>query len=209
MYRSDPGPCRSTAARSDTLKLTRRAHRAAKASVTATLSVRPIKQRFVRQSLLRAGQNLRLVKTIFLSLFFSEFAVSVTLGPEAELGSLGDRNAIAWYDALMLRITVMICFTLTLFCPVVCLADTDGDCSAHAEQNGDNCEAMSIGAVVAKPTCGILSPDQYRLSLEGLLSPATADVNSFNRFLWDARHQAAAKPPPAARRQALLQSFLF
>jgi hypothetical protein len=120
-----------------------------------------------------------------------------------------DRNAIAWYDALMLRITMMICFTLTLFCPVVCLADTDSDCSAHAEQNGDNCEAMSIGAVIAKPTCGIISPHQYLLSLDGPLSPVAADVKSFNRFLLHARHHAAAKPPPAARRQALLQSFLF
>jgi hypothetical protein len=109
----------------------------------------------------------------------------------------------------MLRITAIICFTLTLFCPLVCLADTDSDCSAHAGQNGDNCEAMSIGAVVAKPTCGIISPHQYLLSLEGLLSPATVDANSFNRFLLNARHRAAAKPPPAARRQALLQSFLF
>ena len=109
----------------------------------------------------------------------------------------------------MFQITAIICFTLTLFCPVVCLADTDSDCSAHAEQNGNNCEAMSIGAVVTKPTCGIISPHQYILSLDGLLSAAAADVNSFNRFLSDARHQVAGKPPPAGRRQALLQSFLF
>ena len=121
----------------------------------------------------------------------------------------GDRNAVAWYDALMLRIMAIVCFTLTLFCPVFCLADTDSDCSAQAEQNSDNCEAMSVGAVVAKPTCGIISPQQYLLSLDGLLSPPTADATSFNRFLSDARHSAAAKPPPAARRQALLQSFLF
>jgi hypothetical protein len=109
----------------------------------------------------------------------------------------------------MLRITAIICFTLTLFCPVFCLAGTDGDCSAHAERDGDNCEAMSIGAIVEKPNDGIISPHHYLLSLDGLLSPAMADVNSFNRFLLDARHLAAAKPPPAACRQALLQSFLF
>jgi hypothetical protein len=118
-----------------------------------------------------------------------------------------DRNAAAWYNSLMLRITAIICFTLTLFCPVFCLADTD--CSAHAERNGGNCEAMSIGAIVEKPTCGIISPHQDLLSLDGVLSPATAGVTSFSRFLLDARHPAAAKPPPAARRQALLQSFLF
>jgi hypothetical protein len=109
----------------------------------------------------------------------------------------------------MLRITAIICFTLTLFCPVFCLAGTDGDCSAHAERDGDNCEAMSIGAIVEKPNDGIISPHQYVLSLDGLLSPAMADVNSFNRFLLNARHSVAAKPPPAACRQALLQSFLF
>ncbi len=101
------------------------------------------------------------------------------------------------------------CFTLTLFCPVFCLADSDADCSAHAEQNGDNCEAMSIGAVVEKPNGSIITPHQYLLALDGLLSPATANVNSFNRFLLDARRRVAAKPPPAARRQALLQSYLF
>ena len=109
----------------------------------------------------------------------------------------------------MLRITAIICFTVTLFCPALCLADTDGDCSAHAERNGDNCEAMSIGVVVEKPNDGIISPHQHLPSLDGLLPPATADVHSFNRFLLDARNQAAAKPPPATRRQALLQSLLF
>ena len=91
-----------------------------------------------------------------------------------------DRNTANWYDALMLRITAIICFTLTLFCPVFCLADTDSHCSAHAEQSGDNCEAMSVGAVVAKLTCSIISPHQYLLSLEGVLSPPTADATSFN-----------------------------
>jgi hypothetical protein len=109
----------------------------------------------------------------------------------------------------MVRTATIICFTLTLFCPVFCLADTDGDCSALAERSGDNCQAMSIGAIVEKPNDGIISPHRYLLSLDGLLSPVTADVNPFNRFVVDARHPAAAKPPPAARRQALLQSFLF
>ena len=101
----------------------------------------------------------------------------------------------------MLRITAIICFTLTLFCPVFCLADTDSDCSAHAEQNGDNCEAMSVGAIVEKPTCGIISPHQFLLSLDGVLSPATADATSFNRFLRmpDIRPRQNHLPPHADR----------
>jgi hypothetical protein len=69
----------------------------------------------------------------------------------------------------MLRVTVIICFLLTLFCPVFCLAKTDSECSAHAPQDGENCEAMSIGAVVEKPGSGVPSPQKCLLCFEELL----------------------------------------
>jgi hypothetical protein len=110
----------------------------------------------------------------------------------------------------MIRMGVIICFALTLLCPVFCLAATGDECSAHASLNGDNCEAMSIGAVVEKPARGISSPGQSILSSDGLLSPATSAVDPAGRWRLAARYWEQTKPSPtAARRQALLQAFLF
>jgi hypothetical protein len=75
----------------------------------------------------------------------------------------------------MIRMVVSIWFALTLLCPVFCLAETGGDCSAYAPQDGDNCEAMSIGAVVEKPGFGMASPDQSLPAFDGFLVPLPAN----------------------------------
>jgi hypothetical protein len=110
----------------------------------------------------------------------------------------------------MIRLGVSICFALTLLCPVFCLAEMDGECSAHAPQDGDNCEAMSIGAVVEKPALGVASADQAFPSLDFCLSSDFAALDAACRLRLAAGHREEAKPPPAAaRRHALLQTFLF
>jgi hypothetical protein len=110
----------------------------------------------------------------------------------------------------MVRIGAVLCFALTLLCPIFCLAETGDACSAHASRDGENCEAMSIGAVVEKLTRGIASPDQSLLFSEGLPAPAKVALDPSRRSRSTAWYRGRAKPPPAAsRRQALLQSFLF
>jgi len=53
--------------------------------------------------------------------------------------------------------------------PLVCLAATPSECSAHDRERGQNCEAMSFGAVVQKPAAGTLPPHQSLPSCDGLL----------------------------------------
>jgi hypothetical protein len=110
----------------------------------------------------------------------------------------------------MVRVLASICFALTLFCPVLCLANTGDECSAHASLDGENCEAMSIGAVVEKPCLGLLSPDQWVTSLDGFVSPDFVVLNLTCRLRFAGRHREQTKSPPAAaRRHAILQTFLF
>jgi hypothetical protein len=110
----------------------------------------------------------------------------------------------------MLRIAASICFALTLLCPVLCLANTADDCSAHASLDGDNCEAMSIGALVEKPVIGVSSLDQFLPSLGGFISSSLAVFDSACGLRLAAKYLEQTKPPPAAaRRHALLQTFLF
>jgi hypothetical protein len=110
----------------------------------------------------------------------------------------------------MTRIAASICLALTLLCPVLCLANTADECSAHASLDGENCEAMSIGALVEKTNIGVSSPDQYLPALDGLVSSALAVLDSASGLRLAARHREQAKPPlAAARRHALLQTFLF
>jgi hypothetical protein len=110
----------------------------------------------------------------------------------------------------VIRIGVSICFALTLLCPVFCLAETGGECSAHASLDGENCEAMSIGAVVEKPGIGMPSPDQSLPAFDGFLSSESAALDRDRGLRLAARHREQTKPPPAAaRRHALLQTFLF
>jgi hypothetical protein len=109
----------------------------------------------------------------------------------------------------MTRIAVSLCFALTLLCPVLCLARTGDECSAQAPVDGENCEAMSNGALVEKPACGIASPHPSVAAVDGFVSSESGVFDDSHRLALAARHREQAKPPPAARRQALLQTFLF
>ena len=110
----------------------------------------------------------------------------------------------------MTRMLVITCFALTLLCPVFCLAQAGDDCCAQTQTGSDNCEAMSFGAVVEKPgapeslLCRALS------AIDGFLPPASLGSGSLccarSTFL---PRSHTKSPPPATRRQALLQTFLF
>jgi hypothetical protein len=107
---------------------------------------------------------------------------------------------------MMLRVTVIICFTLTL----LCLARTGDECSAREQPMSENCEAMTFGAVVEQPNNSIASPPQLLPSVDGLSSPEPADDGTNGRLHSTPRQRLHAKSPPdAARRQAFLQTFLF
>ena len=110
----------------------------------------------------------------------------------------------------MTRIGVIICFALTLLCPVVCLAGTSDECSTHDSQSSENCEAMASGAVVNEPHFGIASPHQFQPNSDGVLPHGIAALRAESRLLVTAKQAEHAKSSPiAARRQAILQIFLF
>ena len=110
----------------------------------------------------------------------------------------------------MIRIAASICFALTLLCPVFCLANRADECSACASPERDNCEAMSIGAVVEKPGNGVSLPDHSLPSFDGFVSSDVAALNITSGLRQTGSHREQTKPPlPAIRRQALLQTFLF
>ena len=110
----------------------------------------------------------------------------------------------------MPRVAVIICFTLTLLCPVFCLANTGDACSDLSQPMSQNCEAMSFGALVDKADSGIASPRQLLPSLDGLNLPEIVADGYWDRLSSALRHRLRAKSPPdAPRRQALLQTFLF
>jgi hypothetical protein len=107
----------------------------------------------------------------------------------------------------MIRIAATICYLLTLFCPIFCLAEADGDCSDHSQER--NCEAMSVGAVlvesetVANPTFHQQPAFDFLFPVQVLVAGSRAGsqlatLNGVN-----------TKSPPSAKRQALLQTFLF
>jgi hypothetical protein len=110
----------------------------------------------------------------------------------------------------MIRIGVSLCFALTLLCPVFCLEETGGECSAHASLDGENCEAMSVGAVLEKPGIGLVSPDHSLPAFDGFSASESTALDCDRGLRLAARHREQTKPPPAAaRRHALLQTFLF
>ena len=110
----------------------------------------------------------------------------------------------------MLRIAAIIGFVLSLLCPVFCLAETADECSAHAQPDGENCEAMSFGAVVETPNSGPASADQLLLSLDCPVSPSSLVLGHHNGLRPGHGRPKRTEPPPSAgRRQALLQIFLF
>lgn len=110
----------------------------------------------------------------------------------------------------MIRLAVSICFALTLLCPVFCLAETGGECSAYSPPDGDNCQAMSIGAVLEKPALVVPSADQALPSVDFWLSSDFAALDAACRLRFAAGRREETRPPPAAARfHALLQTFLF
>ena len=109
----------------------------------------------------------------------------------------------------MIRIAISLCFSLTLLCPVFCLAEADGDCSDHGRSSGKNCEAMSVGAVVVKSETGTTQFVPLPSVAEPFLSAESFAVVSHPWLQLEAWNRASTKPPPAATRQALLQMFLF
>jgi hypothetical protein len=109
----------------------------------------------------------------------------------------------------MIRIAATLCFSLTLLCPIFCLAEADGDCSDYGQSKGRNCEAMSIGAVVVKSETGTTSLYQLLPFVNAFLpteSPAVGSHRWSQLAVWN---RANTKPPPASTRQSLLQTFLF
>jgi hypothetical protein len=113
----------------------------------------------------------------------------------------------------MIRVTALICFVLSLLCPVFCLAKTAGagECSDCTQSTGENCEAMSVGAVVEKSDHHTQFQDHALPSFfDEPFSPADSAPGSRDS-LWSAswNRDHAKAPPTAARRHALLQSFLF
>jgi hypothetical protein len=113
----------------------------------------------------------------------------------------------------MIRVTALICFVLSLLCPVFCLAKTAGagECSDCAQSTGENCEAMSVGAVVEKSDNhtqfqGHALPSFFDEPFSSSESaPGSRDWLRLGCWIRD----HAKAPPSAARRHALLQSFLF
>jgi len=110
----------------------------------------------------------------------------------------------------MRRITLTICFTLTLLCPVFCLASASDECSEHSQPMSENCEAMTFGAVVEKVHSGMHSLHELLPSLTDF-SPSDAVAGNYGEWSrFTPQNCSHAKSPPnAARRHALLQSFLF
>src|SRR5258708_5859078 len=108
----------------------------------------------------------------------------------------------------MIRISAALCFSLTLLCPIFCLAEVDGDCSNHDQAEGRNCEAMSIGAVVVKSEIGTSPLCQLLPSVDQLLATESSAVGPRLRLQLAAWIRANTKAPPASTRQALLQTYL-
>ena len=109
----------------------------------------------------------------------------------------------------MIRIAASICFALTLLCPVFCLANTADECSAYASPDGENCEAMSIGAVVEKPGIGVSLPERFLPSFDDFALPTSLPSMPPAVAVGSPASRANKPPPAAARRHALLQTFLF
>ncbi len=114
-----------------------------------------------------------------------------------------------WYIDFMIRIAATLCFSLTLLCPIFCLAEVESGCADHDRSGGGNCEAMSVGAVVAKPVMDLTTLDGRLPALDFLRSASVPGVGSHPWVKPAAWNRANIKAPPAATRQALLQIFLF
>ena len=120
-----------------------------------------------------------------------------------------DIVAIGWYSDFMIRIAATLCFSLTLLCPIFCLAEADGECSDHGQPSGRNCEAMSVGAVVIKSEVSTTPLYPLLPAFDRLFPAESPVVCSCRRLQLADWNRANTKSPPAAMRQALLQTFLF
>jgi hypothetical protein len=109
----------------------------------------------------------------------------------------------------MIRIAATLCFLLTLLCPIFCLAEADGGCSDHGPSNSRNCEAMSVGAVVVKSEVATTPLHHQLLAVDPLSPTESLAVGSHRWLQLAAWNRANTKSPPAATRQAILQTFLF
>jgi hypothetical protein len=108
----------------------------------------------------------------------------------------------------MIRIAAAFGFWLTLLCPVICLADTGRACCDLGQAESQNCEAMSIGAVVADRVIDGTPIALGLPSLDGHL-PAESTILPCRWLPLTTWRRVHTKPPPAATRHALLQTFLF
>ncbi|WP_422930297.1 hypothetical protein [Singulisphaera sp. PoT] len=108
----------------------------------------------------------------------------------------------------MSRLIAFICLALALLCPVLCIAETAEDRCGPAD--GEVCEAMAVGAVITVSNDGLVSLHALAPSLDGVLPVAISPPASL--VLWSSTRcdrTPRGLPPNAARRQALLQRFLF
>jgi hypothetical protein len=110
----------------------------------------------------------------------------------------------------MIRIAAILCFSLTLLCPVFCLAGAAGDgCAERGHSADENCEAMAVGAVVAKSTAAVAPAGPSSPALDRLL-PDGWPARGCRRMSSSAsRDRSPPRPPSASLRHALLQCFLF
>lgn len=108
----------------------------------------------------------------------------------------------------MSRLVVLTCLALLLICPFVCLAETVGERCGRAD--GDVCESMALGAVVADSTDAPTSPHELAPCLDEPFPtalPSSASLLVWSRLACD--RMPRGKPLDARRRRSLLQSFLF
>jgi hypothetical protein len=109
----------------------------------------------------------------------------------------------------MIRTVAVLSFALSLLCPVFCLTKTAEACHAQDQPNNENCEAMSSGALVERFDNHTLT-NPSPSCLDGVLPFDLSRIHPHVRAPLAPRHRdPVLRPPSAARRLALLQSFLF
>lgn len=110
----------------------------------------------------------------------------------------------------MIRVAAIFCFVLTLLCPVFCLADACDERSPCAPTDGDNCEAMTFGAVVETVDTNTVSAGHSLPCLDGPFAPESEARGLYRRVRLATRYRRHSPlPPVAGRRRALLQTFLI
>jgi len=108
----------------------------------------------------------------------------------------------------MSRFVAIICLTILLICPVVCLTGTAGERCIRAD--GDLCESLATGAVVTDSADAPAPIHDIALCFDGLFTaalPPSCSPLLWSRYACD--RMPHGMPLDAWRRLALLQSFLF